>query len=87
VDHLEEKVDKILEKVSTIETTLAVQGSVLEEHQRRSLANEENVSLLREDFKPIQRHVTLVEGGFKLLGIVSTIAGIATAIAKFLHFV
>jgi hypothetical protein len=55
------KQDRMDDHLSDIKTTLAQNTSVLEEHQRRSLANEEAVSLMRSEFKPIREHVIKVQ--------------------------
>lgn len=81
---LDEKIDVIITKVSNIETTVAVQGQILDEHQRRSLAAEENIALLRDELKPIQKHVYYVEAVFKAIGFCSTVLGIISLLIKLL---
>lgn len=58
LDKLHAKVDVIQEKVNVQAIETAKNTMVLEEHQRRSIANEEQVNLLREYVQPT---ITLVE--------------------------
>lgn len=44
---IEDKVDTVISKVSDINVTLAKQHEVLNEHQRRSAANEKAIELIR----------------------------------------
>lgn len=81
---LEEKIDVIIEKVGSIDTKVAVQGEVLAEHQRRSLAAEDNLALLRLEFKPVQRHVLMIEGALKFIGVCATLVTIVGGIARLL---
>lgn len=87
VEKLELKVDKILEKIASIDVTLVGQHMQLKEHLRRSQLNEENMELLRQQFKPVEIHVTQVTGALKFLGIISLLVGVAAGIIKILEFV
>lgn len=87
---IEDKLDKLDSRLDSVDVTLAKQHMTLKEHMRRSVANEENVSMLREDFKPLQKHVAMIEGAFKFLGMtVSAIIGligVAAAIYTILDY-
>lgn len=62
INKIDDKLDKISDKIEGVKETLAYQGGVLTEHQRRSLALEKEVSLL-------QKHFNRVLGAFVLLQI------------------
>ena len=55
-----DKIDKIMEDIGEIKIDLAT-------HIRRTQQNEENIALLREDFKPIKSHVTLMNNLAKII--------------------
>lgn len=63
--------------VGEVKVTLAAQHVTLEEHQRRSTANEEAVEALKAELRPISVHVALVAAGAK---VVLGLAAITTAI-------
>lgn len=71
---VEKKIDKILEKISSIDITLAEQQVILKEHIRRT-------ELLEGEIRPIKAHVSRVEGAIKLTVLIATVAA---AIAAFL---
>lgn len=75
---IEEKIDKVSDKIEIINTTLAKQHENLKEHMRRTEVAEKTLNLFKEEFKPIQVHVSRVEGGLKLIGIIGIIASIVT---------
>jgi hypothetical protein len=70
--------------VSVIQSTLAAQHVTLEEHQRRSLANEKAVEQVRAEIKPISVHVAVVGAIGKVLATVGTLVGIAAGLARLL---
>ena len=70
------KLDKLDERLDSVDKTLIKQESSLSEHMRRSLAAEENLQILREEFKPVQNHVSQISGAFKLIGLLSVVLGI-----------
>jgi hypothetical protein len=59
-DKLESKIDAVAEQLASIDKTLVANTVILEEHQRRSLANEEAVRLLESQVLPIAKHVHVV---------------------------
>lgn len=70
---MEAKLDKIVEKLSSIDATLASQHVTLQEHTRRS-------TMLEDDMKPIKKHVYMVEGVVKFIGLIGVLAAILEAI-------
>lgn len=65
-----DKLDKISEEISASKEVQAEHAASLKEHMRRSEALENHLELLRSEIKPIQKHVVLIEGIFKGIGIV-----------------
>jgi hypothetical protein len=88
IERVEAKLDKIVDSVSSINTTLAVQVKVFEEHvkadERMRSDFEEHKDAVKKAVKPIQKHVAMMQGALKLIGIVcligGTVAGIIAAV-------
>lgn len=57
---LENKVDKILDRVGSIDVTIAKQQVSLNEHIKRT-------NMLEAELKPIKRHVYMIQGALKLI--------------------
>lgn len=70
---LEEKLDKIVEHISEINTTLAVNTSSLETHIRRTELAESQIQNLQDDIKPIKSHVAFMKGVAWALGVAGSI--------------
>ncbi len=70
------KIDKVLERIGSIDVTLAEQHVVLKEHVRRT-------ELLESALEPVKRHVNMVNGGVKLITLTGVIAAILEAIHMF----
>lgn len=66
-DRVDKKMDKILDKISNIDVTLAKQQISLDEHIRRTAIAEQHIEAIREDIKPMQKHINMVQGGLKVL--------------------
>jgi len=84
IEKIDEKMDKLDNRLDNQNVVLAEQKTILEEHQRRSLASEENLDMLRQEFKPVEKHVQIVNFIFKAIGFIATISGGILAIIKFL---
>jgi hypothetical protein len=72
---LEDKVDKIVDKICSIDVTLVKQSIILEEHIKRT-------NLLEDKIEPIEKHVIMVNGVLKFLGIVAIFIGIIEGLIK-----
>jgi membrane carboxypeptidase/penicillin-binding protein PbpC len=66
-DAIDEKLEKITEKLSSIDVTLAVNTQSLVEHVKRT-------NLLEAELKPVSKHVVMMETTFKVIGIVGSAA-------------
>jgi len=60
LDSIDSKIDKLDSRTDSIDVTLAKQHVSLEDHKRRSEANEKAVEILKEEVKPIVSHVYLM---------------------------
>jgi uncharacterized protein (UPF0335 family) len=69
------KVDKIDEKLNSIDTHLAVYNEQLKIHIKRT-------ELLESDVEPIKKHVIQVSGSLKLLGLLATVLAIYATIKQ-----
>ena len=79
-----EKLDKIADDIVEIKVTLAEQHLEIAHHIHRTNLLEESVSALRNDQKPIERHVNLINALAKIFLAVIAAAGSIAAISKFL---
>jgi uncharacterized protein (UPF0335 family) len=70
-----QKVDKLDEKLSSIDTHLAVYNEQLKIHIKRT-------EMLELDVEPIKRHVIQVSGSLKLLGLIATMLAIYATIKQ-----
>lgn len=75
-----DKLDKIEERLDKVDITLVKQQSILDDHVRRSLANEESLKLHREEFEPIKQHVLQVNFVFKLIIFLSVLAALTESL-------
>lgn len=74
---IENKIDKISDRLNSIDSTLSAQHVSLREHMRRT-------SLLEKQIKPIETHVTMVHGAMKLVGVIAVLAGIVEGVVALL---
>ncbi len=75
---------KIQENVAEIRTSQAVMQRDLAHHIRRTDIAEEAIQFVRDDMKPIKRHVAMLEGSLKFVGILTMVATLLTAVLKLL---
>lgn len=80
-----EKLDKIADRLNEIDKTLVKQEGNLQKHMLRTDQNEQMIKLISDALKPVVKHVSHVEGGLKLLGVLSLIAGIVLTVSKILY--
>lgn len=74
----DQKFDVIMQDIGEIRVVQAEQHIILKEHIRRT-------ELLEDDVKPIKKHVYMVEGALKFVGILGILAGILEAIMWMRH--
>jgi flagellar motor component MotA len=71
----EAKIDKILEKIHSIDITLARNTASLELHMKRT-------DLLEKKLEPVEAHVSLINASFKVFGAVGAVVGIIATLYK-----
>lgn len=76
---IEDKLDKVSDKLGSIDSTLAAQHVSLEMHIKRT-------DLLEAQIEPIKKHVAMIQGALKLIGLVSVAAGVVEGIVALLTY-
>jgi hypothetical protein len=90
---LSQKIEKILEKIEdfakdtdnrldSLEKVALKQEINLQEHMKRSDHLEEMIKLESARVEIVTKHVSMVEGALKMVGIVSIIVGIVVGISR-----
>lgn len=79
-ERMESKLDRIVDKIGSIDITLHGQHVSLTDHIRRT-------ELLEEQLRPVEKHVAMVQGALKLIGLIALVGGILGGAAEFLMFV
>lgn len=78
IARIENKIDVMGDKISSIDSTLAAQHESLKYHIKRT-------DMLESNIVPLQKHVNMIHGVLKLLGVAALLATIATAIVQIIH--
>lgn len=73
--------------LASVDKTLALQAQHLEQHMRRTELAEENIEILRNELKPVEKHVAFVNGLSKLITLVGTAVGIVYGIIQVMNSV
>ena len=82
-DKQESNHQEIDKRLDTIEKVLIVQETNLQLHMKRSDNLEKLVEGIREkDIEPVKKHVNMVEGSLKLIGLIGLIVSILTGLFK-----
>lgn len=76
LNKIHEKLDIIIDRLNETDKILAVQAEQLAYHIKRSDQLDTALGIIKNDLKPIDRHVAMVQGGLKLLAILASIAAI-----------
>ena len=73
-------------KLGRIDVTLAEQHVTLQEHQRRSLANEEGLAEIRKEITPLKTHVAVfgavVKAALTGVAVLGTMVGVALGLLR-----
>ena len=81
LEKLDEKVDKLDTRLDKVDVHLAVYNEQLKIHIEGTVQNREAIKDLRIDLKPVERHVELVNGFFKLVGFIALVVGIVEGLS------
>lgn len=84
MEEINKKLDRLDERLDCIQTLQAVHTEQLKEHMRRSDLLERRIEQVDLELKPVEKHVAMVNGAFKLLGFIGTIAAAILAIKEIL---
>lgn len=84
---LNAKLDKLDERLDSVDKTLIKQEANLAEHIRRTELAELSIQDLRDTVEPIKTKMNMAEGAIKLLGLISLGVSIAVGAAQMLGFV
>lgn len=82
VDKLDSKIDSISSDIVEIKVTSARHDENLKLHMRRSDLAEEGINLLKEELKPIKKHIHSVDGIVRFIMVSSGILGAIGGILK-----
>lgn len=83
LDKTERQHNELDKRLDNIEKVLLAQEINLKEHMRRTDALEKLMETIREkEMLPIQKHVNMVEGVFKFLGLIALLLTIVSGIGK-----
>jgi predicted nuclease with TOPRIM domain len=86
LDKLDNKVDRLDQRLDEISERHITNSASLNEHIYRTELNEENISMLREEFKPIQKHIIMINGILKGIGFLAILIGMVEGVVKVLEF-
>jgi hypothetical protein len=86
LEKLDEKLDKVEERLGSIDITLAKNTQSLDEHIRRTELAEEAIGFIKDELKPIQKHVTQVHTILQAIGFIAVVVSILAGIVKVLQF-
>lgn len=79
VNRIVGKLDKLDDRLDSVDKTLVKQELNLQEHMRRS-------DLLEEQMQPLKRHVAIFEAFLKVFGATSAVLATIGSILKILHY-
>lgn len=77
---MEDKLDHIVDRIGSIDVTLAAQHVSLKEHMRRT-------ELLEGQMAPLQKTASMVHGVLKLIGLLALVATICEGALQVLQFI
>ena len=81
-----EKFDKLETIANRQEVNLARLVVTVEEHTKRSNMLEDEQKEIKEEIKPLQKHVAMVGGALKFIGLLGIIATIVMAVVEAASF-
>lgn len=84
LEKIDTKLDKMSESIINIDKTLIRQEASLNEHMRRSLANEEAISILKDELKPVTVHVLQIKTAGKIAAWITGLVAFAVAVKELL---
>lgn len=80
LERIEKKIDDLTDHLSNIDTTLALQHESLKHHIKRT-------NLLEKKIEPIESHVKLLQGLFKIVSAISVMTGAILGVLKLVKMI
>lgn len=80
LDRIETKIDRIHERLNSVDVTLAAQHVSLETHIKRT-------DLIEAQMEPVKRHVAMMHGAVKVVGMAAVLVGMVTGMLKLAEMV
>jgi hypothetical protein len=77
---MKEAIQEIKQDIKEIKSSQANTEKDIAVHIRRTELAEENLRILAEELKPVKKHVIMIEGVLKFLGVLSLVAGVIATI-------
>ena len=77
LERISDTLDLIRDDISDIKVDLA-------KHIYRTDIAEENLKILRNELKPVEKHVERMNGGLKLLSVILVVAAVVKVLIEFL---
>lgn len=82
VERILDKLEEITKEITELKVVSVKQEENLKVHMKRSDALEEQLDIMRQELKPVQKHVFYVDAFIKGLGLISIIIGIISGLLK-----
>ena len=79
---MEDKIEQIKQSIINIDKTLIKQSKDLEMHMFRTELAEKQIQINSERLEPVVKHVAYVNGGLKLIALVSVCVGIILGLSE-----
>ncbi len=80
LDRIETKLDKVNDRINSIDVTLAAQHASLVEHIKRT-------AILETQLEPIKTHVANIQGALKFIGAMAILSGAMVSLIKLVEMV
>lgn len=87
LDKLDAKLDRLDQRLDDMGLVQVGQASDLKNHIWRTELLEESVAILREESEPIKKHVQMLHGVMKFVGVVATLVGLGAGVIKIFEFI
>ena len=86
MSNIDDKLEEIKTHLSNIDITLVRNTVSLETHVKRTEMAEDRITQVEKDIKPLQKHMSEINGVLRFLGLIGIIIGAAAGLATILHY-
>lgn len=87
LNRLEDKLDSLDKRLDNVDIKLAVYNEQLIIHIAGVQEAREEIKRVDDDLKPIKKHVAMVEGALKLIGLGATLASLVAGAFSIIHYI